>query len=288
MVLHGAKAFSLPLKFGQHSYFFESEQYSNTFKWLSFENNQIWFQASFDSITLEPISQEHSESLIFVSRLIKAIKKLKPTIVFTKLEKVEHHLDFNRNWGLGSSSSLIYNMAQWAGINPFELHFEISKGSGYDIAAANSNSAFFYQLNKQIPSIKYIHWQIPFKHDLLFVYSGHKQDSAKSIKLNQNSTFTQEILTEIDQISEQVAICKSLKHFINLLDRHENILSEYLNTKPVKQTNFQDFNGTVKSLGAWGGDFLLAVGAESIDKTIKYFSEKNYTTYFKYSELIYE
>ena len=34
---------------------------------------------------------------------------------------IETQLDFLRNWGLGSSSTLINNIAQWANVNPFDL-----------------------------------------------------------------------------------------------------------------------------------------------------------------------
>ncbi len=60
------------------------------------------------------------------------------------------HLDFPRDWGLGSSSTLINNVAQWAQVDPFDLHFKVSNGSGYDIACANEDSPIVYSTQNQI------------------------------------------------------------------------------------------------------------------------------------------
>jgi hypothetical protein len=38
----------------------------------------------------------------------------------------------------------------------------------------------------------------------------------------------------------------------------------------------------IKSLGAWGGDFVLATGD---DKTISYFKSKGYNTVIPYSKM---
>ena len=47
-------------------------------------------------------------------------------------------MNFDKNWGLGSSSTLINNISSWAKINPYDLLWSISKGSGYDIASGQS------------------------------------------------------------------------------------------------------------------------------------------------------
>ena len=52
---------------------------------------------------------------------------------------------------------------------------------------------------------------------------------------------------------------------------------------PVKKRLFPDYPGSIKSLGAWGGDFILATGTES---EREYFKEKGYTTLRSYRELI--
>ena len=67
------------------------------------------------------------------------------------------------------------------------------------------------------------------------------------------------------------------------MEEHEALLSSILKIEPVKQRLFPDFFGMMKSLGAWGGDFVLATGD---DKTISYFKSKGYPTVIPYSKMI--
>ena len=46
---------------------------------------------------------------------------------------------------------------------------------------------------------------------------------------------------------------------------------------------FPDYFGTLKSLGAWGGDFILATGNKD---TSQYFIDKGYATILKYSDMV--
>ena len=43
-----------------------------------------------------------------------------------------------------------------------------------------------------------------------------------------------------------------------------------------------DYNGEIKSLGAWGGDFILAAGPTN---TPEYFSSKGFNTIIRYNEM---
>jgi hypothetical protein len=79
---------------------------------------------------------------------------------------------------------------------------------------------------------------------------------------------------------------KTLKasEFQTLMVAHESLISKLIGIPPVQQTTFSDYEGVVKSLGAWGGDFVLACGP----KTSKaYFSDKGYATCIPYSELVF-
>jgi hypothetical protein len=51
----------------------------------------------------------------------------------------------------------------------------------------------------------------------------------------------------------------------------------------VKETLFHDFEGVVKSLGAWGGDFVLAISKEN---PTDYFKAKGFEVVIPYSEMI--
>ena len=73
--------------------------------------------------------------------------------------------------------------------------------------------------------------------------------------------------------------------FCTLLQVHESILARCLDREPIQQ-QYPDFNGVLKSLGAWGGDFLLAATEWSYEEVKAYFQEKGLTTIFKYQDLI--
>ena len=53
--------------------------------------------------------------------------------------------------------------------------------------------------------------------------------------------------------------------------------------KPIKQKLFSDFPGGIKSLGAWGGDFILATGTK---ETMEYFKEKGYATVISFQDMV--
>ena len=46
---------------------------------------------------------------------------------------------------------------------------------------------------------------------------------------------------------------------------------------------FPDFDGVIKSLGAWGGDFVMVISNEN---PTDYFMEKGYETVIPYEEMI--
>ena len=60
-------------------------------------------------------------------------------------------------------------------------------------------------------------------------------------------------------------------------------MSEILEMQTVKEALFPDFRGVVKSLGAWGGDFVLAVSREN---PTEYFRNRGYDTVVPFSEMI--
>ena len=48
-----------------------------------------------------------------------------------------------------------------------------------------------------------------------------------------------------------------------------------------------DFDGGIKSLGAWGGDFILAASATGEETVKAYFSNKGLNTVIPYEEMIF-
>jgi len=60
-------------------------------------------------------------------------------------------------------------------------------------------------------------------------------------------------------------------------------MSNVLELQTVQEALFEDFDGVIKSLGAWGGDFVLAVSKEN---PTGYFKERGFEVVIPYSEMI--
>ena len=202
--------------------------------------------------------------------------------------KVINKLEFPLEWGLGSSSTLINNVANWAEINPFLLHFDIASGSGYDIACAEADGPIIYQLKDDELHFEEVDFDPNFLDQVFFVHLGNKQNTKSAIShYSKTVKKRRELADRVGQITDEVLACQSIDRFIDLIEEHENLLSTELSLKRLKDERFSDFNGTIKSLGAWGGDFAMVVSRSSIDADMAYFKSKGLKTMIPYHEMIY-
>ena len=80
-------------------------------------------------------------------------------------------------------------------------------------------------------------------------------------------------------------LCDTLTEFNFLLKKHESIISKLIKTETVKQQLFPEYDkGEVKSLGAWGGDFVLVTVEDKLN--LDYFKDRGYTTIFGFEEML--
>ncbi len=282
VVLDGATALSIPTKHGQSL----EVQFStkNGIHWKSYdEKGLIWFEEVFNLNDLEGFNPENTFSKTLSEILIQA-KKLNPYFLGdSKGFAVSTKLDFPRNWGLGSSSTLINNIAQWANVGAFELLKNSFGGSGYDIAAAQNDSPILYELINNNPKFRKIHLSWNFKDFIFFVHLNKKQDSKEGIAKYRNASVDQKSIQRISDISNELLMCYSLSDFEKLMDAHEEIISEIINLPTIKEQLFSDYPNTIKSLGAWGGDFVLATGDTS---NMDYFKRKGFKTIVPFKEML--
>ena len=116
------------------------------------------------------------------------------------------------------------------------------------------------------------------------MYLNQKQDSREAIKNYRNQNFDkEELINQLSELTQEISTTKNLKAFEALLNTHESALSQVLKIVPIKSRLFPDYFGTIKSLGGWGGDFVLATGNE---KTPDYFKAKGFDTVIPYSEMV--
>lgn len=284
LVLNGALALALPTKFGQ--FLHVTPLNKPLISWKSYDaDGSCWFKTdlTFDTI----IEKRHFEEDTVKTTLIEILHyayKQNPTFLHSTGFEIKTELTFPRNWGLGTSSTLLNNIAQWLKIDAFTLLQESFGGSGYDIACAQNKKGLLYQLANKKPSIQPVLFHPDFTENLFFVYLNRKQNSRDAIR---NFSTKQPFLTEetdtISSISKELTQPNSFERFCYLLEKHENIVSAILDLPTAKQRLFPDFNGVIKSLGAWGGDFILVASKENPSA---YFKEKGYTTVLTYKEMI--
>ncbi|KFF16250.1 GYDIA family GHMP kinase [Flavobacterium hydatis] len=286
LVLDGAKAFALPTKFGQNLIVAQGE--NQEIQWKSYDaDNQIWFQ---DTITFaEIIDNPEPETETVKTTLINILHEayiLNPEFI-TQSEgyQISTQLTFPKNWGLGTSSTLLNNIAQWTKIDAFTLLKNSFGGSGYDIACAQNNTPILYHLQQDLPIVEKIDFKPEFSQNLHFVYLNKKQSSKAAISAyynNKNNNLAKIIISN-DKITQTVIQAKTGKEFAKALATHEAEMSNVLEMQTIKERLFPDFDGVIKSLGAWGGDFVMAI---SKDDPTEYFTTKGYETIIPYNEMI--
>lgn len=290
-VLDGAKSIALPTKLGQKMHVKYRPSNNPKLFWKSYSvENKCWLETTFELWRFNCLDEnsELKEVKTLQEILIQARKQ---NIHFLRDEYdiyVETALEFPITWGLGSSSSLVYNIAQWAYVSPFELQAKTFKGSGYDVACAQSMGPISYQIKSRGPHWETLNFHPPFKENLYFVYLNQKQNTREGIKSYKETVGIdkEKTIKELNQITENLLHAVDLKDFENQLFAHENIISETLGMKRVFDTHFSDYWGAVKSLGAWGGDFVLVTSDRSTSDTVDYFKKRGHETIFTFDELI--
>lgn len=287
LVLNGAKALALPTKFGQSLQVLSLVEKKIIWKSLDADKS-IWFETELsfeDIITRKDFEEEHPIKHTLVEILHQANLQNPDFLASETGYKIETELTFPRNWGLGTSSTLINNIAQWLQIDAFELLRKSFGGSGYDIACAQNNSAITYQLDAdEKPIVEVVNFQPNYTENIYFVYLNKKQNSRRAIQnyMNKQQFLTNKTAT-ISEITNRVVLSPNLETTTDLLNHHEIILSDVLEIETVKERLFSDFKGTIKSLGAWGGDFVMVLSKEN---PTQYFTSKGYETILTFEEMI--
>jgi len=285
-VLDGATSLAIPTRLGQHFEIETTPSQSVTLHWRSYDLHQkIWFETKLIGQDFHP---DFTTDASFSSRLRQILLASQELGAFFPQGAitVQSHLDFPRDWGLGSSSTLIYAVAKWLTINPFELLQKTFGGSGYDIACANSETAIFYLLNDGLPNWKPVLFNPPFREKIGFVYLGHKKNSREGIQAyRQKGNPPKALIQEISYLAKALTHQDTLEAFIKIIEKLEQRTGDWLDLTPVKYAQFDNFDGAIKSLGAWGGDFVLTVSPKGKAYMQDYFQAKGLHHYLTFEEM---
>jgi mevalonate kinase len=284
-VLYGAKALAVPVRYGQTLKVVRKNDKKGIVNWKSFDCGQPWFTLEMDMQAGQLISVTDRSVSHTIVNLMRTVKLLNPDI-FASSYNIETNTDFSREWGLGTSSTLIVNLARWAGLNPYELLYSYSKGSGYDLAVGMENTPIIYRRRKRDREIRKVNFYPSFSENLYFVYLNRKQATESSIdNLRHNVKNVNKYVMQIEHLTEKILEADHLDAFETYIIQHESVTSEFINRKCVKEKLFHDFLGEMKSLGAWGGDFILVTWQGKPEDLYAYFSSKGFHIIFRYDQL---
>lgn len=278
---------ALPTRLGQHIHITENS--SSDIQWKSIDHQgNTWFSAKFSLYDFKAVETSDEQISTRITKLFKACARQDSEFLSQwKGQKIETQLDFDRNWGLGSSSSLIYCLSEWADVSPYQLLMDTFGGSGYDIACAGADGPILYQIKDYVISVSESSFEPSFSDQLFFVHLGKKQDSQEAVKnFKKNSKFTSVDIEEASRLTKEFESCGDIVTFKKIMAEHEMLVGKILDKTPIKLTDFGDFNGCIKSLGAWGGDFVLAASEESEDYVKNYFNTKGLIDVVQYDQLI--
>ncbi len=138
-VLDGAKALAVPTKRGQVRVRKTPKQ-----AWFSVlelnVNGVVWIDRKIDVSGFKALETTDKDISIRLILMLKNAKTQNPQFLTQNGWAVSTQLEFPRNWGLGSSSTLVCLIAKWAKADAFQILFSSMKGSGYDIACGMTDN----------------------------------------------------------------------------------------------------------------------------------------------------
>lgn len=287
-VLDGAQALAVPVRFGQSLRVVPGKE-SGRLSWTSLnDDGSTWFQAKFELPGLEVNECSDEKTAETLRAILLACHRQNPDFpVGNHGLDILTRNDFPRAWGLGTSSTLIAALAKWANVDPYRVLFDTMGGSGYDIACAYAEGPLLYRLRGHAPEVQAVAFRPPFLDSLYFVYLGQKQDSREGIRRYRERAGSDKGLSKrITELSTRFLVAANLPELDAVIREHEAIVSDALGLSRAKDLYFSDFQGEIKSLGAWGGDFVLATSVAGEAAVKAYFSEKGMDVVLNWPQMV--
>ncbi len=287
VVLDHVPALAVPLKLDQHLEI--TPRTDQQITWKSYDvDGSLWFESEFTVAQLTDLDHQVNGNAVLskLFQLLRCAVTLSPVAV----ELIKNGfdaittLDFDRTYGMGTSSTLVSLISQWLGCDAYALQFECFGGSGYDIACATANQPIIYNYHEVLPEVEMVDWSPAIIDQLFFVYLNRKQNSRDAMARFQKQYITPALREELVTMPQQfIDASNDLSQFETLMKRHESIIGALIDLEPVQSGLFPDYNGAIKSLGGWGGDFVMATGDV---KSRRYFVDKGYDVVLEWDDLI--
>ncbi|MEN8900218.1 MAG: GYDIA family GHMP kinase [Nonlabens sp.] len=282
-VLNNVPALAIPLKLNQYLEITPRDDQEIT--WKSYNSDgHLWYQVMTNVNDLYSDCINCDNPVTFkLSEILNTALHLTSNTSLRGFDAVMT-LDFDRHSGMGTSSTLISCVAQWLGCDPYQLQFKCFGGSGYDVACATAQKPVIYNYNNAEPTIEEVHFSPAIKDQIFFVYLNRKQDSRDSIAQFNKELLTEDIRMELSNMPQTfINASIDLVSYNQVIERHEVLISTLIGVEPIKKQLFDDYRGAIKSLGGWGGDFVMATGDQT-DR--EYFLKKGYDTIYGWDDVV--
>ena len=265
LALYGLETFAFPVKFGQKLTVWQSESDGNELKWSSINYlRETWFTTEIDTDSVLEKTTDNATVSGRICELIQAAKDLNPNFMLKGRYRVEMELEFDQAFGLGSSSTLVSLVAQWAKVDALVLQEKVFGGSGYDAAVSSVQKPLIYWRNdKNKPNWALWQMDLEVSQNWFLCFPGVKVNSRRSLKevkerleLISTDSF---MMAQLDNILQQIKSADTADAMELSLEIWQAFIAQSLGLK----TAYQDLKieqmkgGLCKYLGAWGGDVFL-------------------------------
>jgi mevalonate kinase len=273
VVLDGVPALAVPTVLGQRLEATEAAG-SSFLHWTALDSNgRVWLDGILERT--EGGWKASDEALEPVAHLLNASEKISQRTL--PGGQVRTQLEFPSNYGWGSSSTLISLVAQWQEIDALPLHFATQNGSGYDAVCATAAGPLWYRKTADQTadweSTSLAHWP----HDSLYlVHLGHKQQSAADVVRYRALAPSSSDLDGVEYAARALFEATSFDTWGHAARVHETRMAALLGRTPVSEGALKGYPHASKSLGAWGGDFVLVQVANTSD--LHWFKDRGFST----------
>lgn len=283
--MDGAKALAIPTKPGQDLSAEKIDDHRSLIHWETYREGKLWLKTCIDYKNLFVTETNIANASAFILKIFSTLKDMRSESLEADYSYIlKSNVQFPENFGLGSSSTLMNNIANWGNVDAFALNDIALGGSGYDIAVAKAGAPIIYIRNRGNKTVETVNYSPSFKDQLLFVHLNKKQDSREGITMYKQMEKSQDLIHYFSKLTDEILISENLENFSLIMEDHEKTMSNFLKIPTVKEKYFKNAPSFFKSLGAWGGDFILTTKFCDYEN---YFLHNGFPNFFSYDELIY-
>lgn len=264
-VMAGIESLALPVAQGQWMQVWDMPAKGvSKLVWQGKEaDGTVWFECRIDTDIMhisESTDEDVAKTLV---KLLREVQIHRPELFSGRTLRLETQCEFRRDYGLGSSSTMVANLSKWSGVDAFVLQEAGFGGSGYDVAVALLGRPLVFWKEGELAC--WSPWSLnpELTEGWYLAFPGKKQNSRSSLSAVREKLDS--LKTDTMMLQQLNAVVNALKHPRSLplaeamLEMWQALLGQHLEIPrawdDLKLEPMQ--GGLCKWLGAWGGDVLL-------------------------------